>query len=77
MYSNLYADNWIVQLYIAGKQSCMKQKLTLGPGKYSLSFNRVARRGNPLTTSALEVKFDGNSLKKIYPDDYFIYKETF
>ena len=74
MYSNLYGDSWIAQLFIVGKASCMKQKLNLGPGLYSMSFDRVARISHPLASNSLEVKFDGKSLKKIYPEDYFSYK---
>jgi hypothetical protein len=55
--------------------TCIKQKIKLGPGKYYLTFDRTARAQVGLESSQMEVRLNREVLKKINPEHYFPFKD--
>ena len=59
----------------ATRNTCMKQKLALKPGKFILSYNWAARECIGFASQGYEVKINGKVLKNGTPTNYEIQKE--
>jgi hypothetical protein len=74
IYNPTLGNSWVSELDTSAN-TCIKQKIKLGPGKYYLAFDRTARVDVGLESSQMEVRLDGGVLKKIYPENYFPFKD--
>jgi hypothetical protein len=56
--------------------TCIKQKIALKPGKYTMKFDWAARQDLALSSSELLAKINGKILEHLKPNDYNVNCET-
>lgn len=72
-YTNVFGTSWVAELD-PNKNTCIRQKVDLKPGRKLLTFDWAARNGISYSSVQFDVKVNGQVLKSFAPADYNLHK---